>query len=56
MMEYLNTTKQLNYNHHAYRKNMSTTTTILQLSDTIFEAADRNKVTALMTIDKERSL
>ena len=52
MLEYLETTKQINYNHHAYRRHMSTTTAMLQMTDTIFEATEQNKITTIMTIDK----
>ena len=49
MSDYLESTRQLNYNHYAYRKQHSTTTTLLQLSDVIFELTDQNLIVALMT-------
>ena len=52
MMTYLETMKQLNYNHHAYRRNLSTTTAMLQLTDTIYEGFKQNKISTLMTLDK----
>ena len=52
MTDFLEKTKQINYNHHAYRKYQSTTTAMLQISDEIFEATDQNQITALMTIDE----
>ena len=52
MMTFLEETRQINYNHHAYRKHMSTMTTMLQLMDTLFEAADNNEVSTVMTVDE----
>ena len=52
MNDFLDNTKQYNYNHHAYRKYLSTTTTMAQITDTLFEAADHKKVSAMMSIDE----
>ena len=52
MIDFLNTTKQINSNHHAYRKKFSTTSAILQLTDRIYRATDRNLITTLLTIDE----
>ena len=46
---------QLNMNHNAYLKNWSTTTTILQLLDKIYQATDDNLVSTLMTIDESNA-
>ena len=39
-----------NRNNHAYRRYHSTTTAMIQLTDLIFEAADRNLVTTIMAL------
>ena len=44
--------KLWNPNHHAYKENHSTTTTLGQLTDLIFEAADENLVSVVMSIDE----
>ena len=36
IMKFMRDTEQINENHHAYRENLSTTTAMLDLSDTIF--------------------
>ena len=41
-----------NRNNHAYRRYHSTTTAMIQLTDLIFEAADRNLVTTIMALDQ----
>ena len=43
---------QLNPNHHSYRKNHSTVTAMLQLSDEIFRGCDGNKITTIVTLDQ----
>ena len=45
-------TSQWHENQHAYRRQHSTATAMLQLSDKIFEAADCKKVVTAMTIDE----
>ena len=52
VQEFLETTKQLNNNHHAYRKNMNTTTTLLQLSEAIMKTTDKNWIATAITIDE----
>ena len=52
LLNFMETTNQLNYNNHAYRKHLSTTTAMLHLSDTIHRATDLNQVTVLMTLDE----
>ena len=52
VMEFMDKTEQWNRNHHAYRKNHSTLTAMLQLSDTIFEACNNNQITTAVTLDQ----
>ena len=51
LLSYLETTQQLHRDHHAYREKLSTATTLLQVTDTIYCATDRNEMTATMTVD-----
>ena len=52
LLSFLEDTNQLNLNLHAYRKDTNTTTAMIQISDTILEATDKNLVTTLVTIDE----
>ena len=52
LLDYMNQTKQLNTNHHAYLKNHSTITAMMQLVDQIYQATDENLITTLMTVDE----
>ena len=52
ILNFLETTKQLNHNHHAYRSHHNTATALLQISDSILEATDRNLLSTLVTIDE----
>ena len=52
LLNFMETTNQMNYNNHAYRKNLSTTTAMLHLLDTIHRATDLNQITVLMTLDE----
>ena len=52
MLSYLETTNQINRNHHAYRHHHSTTTAMIQLIDRIYTATDRKMITTLLTIDE----
>ena len=45
----------MNINHHAYRKDHSTTTTILQMLDQIYEASDEKLVSTLMTVNESNA-
>ena len=51
-MEFMNSTEQWNGNNHAYKAGYSTTTTLLQMSDKIIEACDRNEISVAMGIDE----
>ena len=52
MMDFLNTTRQINRNHHVYRKNHSTISALLQVTDRIFTVTDMNHISTLLTIDE----
>ena len=52
ILEFMENSGQLNANHHSYRKNHSTVTSMLQLSDAIFHGCDVNKITTLVTLDQ----
>ena len=43
---------QLNFSLHGYRTNYSTTTALLQLSDSILQTTDANMITTLLTVDE----
>ena len=49
---FLESTNQLNHNHHVYRRHHNTATALLQISDSILEATDRNMLLTLVTIDE----
>ena len=52
LLNFLEETNQLNQNLHANRKDTNTTTAMIQISDTILKATDRNLVTTLVTVDE----
>ena len=52
LLEFLMNTKQLNMNHHTYQGSHSTTTTLIQISDAIISATDKNQISVLTTIDE----
>ena len=55
LVQFMTDTQQLNINHHAYLKHRSTTTTLLQLLDQIYEATDERQISTLMTIDESNA-
>ena len=55
VVKFMVDTGQLNLNHNAYLKNRSTTTTVLQLLDQIYEATDDNLISTLMTVDESNA-
>ena len=55
LVKFMQESGQLNPNHNAYLRNKSTTTTILQLLDSIYEATDENMIATLMTIDESNA-
>ena len=52
ILNFMEKSGQLNQNHHSYRKQHSTITAMLQLSDQIFEGCDKNLITTLVTLDQ----
>ena len=52
MLGFLERTRQLNTSSHAYRGNMSTTTTILEILDEIQQGIEDKKITTLLTLDQ----
>ena len=52
ILNFMETSGQINPNHHSYRKNHSTVTAMLQLSDEIFNKCDVKKITTLVTLDQ----
>ena len=52
VMNFMEKSGQINQNHHSYRKLHSTVTTMLQISDTIFEGINENKIATIVTIDQ----
>ena len=52
LLGHLEDNKLLNDNLHAYRAGLSTTTTILDLTDRIYESIDENKLASIMTLDQ----
>ena len=52
ILSYMERSCQLNQNLHGYRNNYSTTTALLQLSNTILQATDSNLISTLVTIDE----
>ena len=52
LLKFLEDTAQLNMVAHAYRKNMSTATTITAITDELYMATEGKKISQLMTIDQ----
>ena len=52
ILNFMENLGQLSANHHSYRKNHSTVTAMLQISDAIFNGCDQNKITTLVTLDQ----
>ena len=52
ILQFMENSGQMNTNHHSYRKQHSTVTAMLQLSDAIFTGCDKNKITTLVTLDQ----
>ena len=48
----VHSTEHLNVNCHAYRQGLSTTTTLIQIMDELYGAADDKKVSSLMATDQ----
>ena len=52
ILQYMESSGQMNANHHSYRRQHSTVTAMLELSDAIFTNCDANKITTLVTLDQ----
>ena len=52
LLKFMEETQQLNISSHAYRKNMSTTTTLTDILDDIYQGADENRFMSLISIDQ----
>ena len=52
LLKYMEMNGMMNGSSHAYRKGLSTTTTLIELTDRLFEAIDKNKLASIMTIDQ----
>ena len=52
ILNFMESSGQFNPNHHSYRKNLSTVTAMLQLSDEIFSNCDAKNITTLVTLDQ----
>ena len=52
ILEFMETSGQLNPDIHSYRKHHSTVTAMLQLSDAIFSGCNLKKITTLVTLDQ----
>ena len=52
IVKFMESSSQFNHNLHGYRSSYSTTTALLQLSDTILQATDANLVSTLVTVDE----
>ena len=52
ILEFMESSGQMNSNHHSYRKQHSTVTAMLELSDAMFRGCDEKKITTLVTLDQ----
>ena len=52
LLHFLETTNQLNPSSHAYRTSYSTTTNLIEVTNKIYEAIDRNELVPVMTVDQ----
>ena len=52
VVDYMNQNSFFHPNQHSYRKGYSTTSALLQLSDQLFEAADRKEIGAALSVDQ----
>ena len=52
LLKFMEDTGQINPNTHAYRTLHGTTTAMLEISEELFEAADRKDIASIMTIDQ----
>ena len=52
LLKFLESTQQLNPSCHAYRAKMSTTTTLTDVLDEIYQGIEENKLISMMTVDQ----
>ena len=52
LSEHLENTGQLNTNQHAYRTSLSTSSALIQMTDIIYTATDRNQFVEVMALDQ----
>ena len=52
ILDFMESSGQMNSNHHSYRKLHSTVTAMLQLSDAVFSGCDTNRITTLVTLNQ----
>ena len=50
--DFLETTNQMNPSAHAYRRHLSTTTTLADISDEMYQGTEDNKISSLMAVDQ----
>ena len=51
ILNFMETTGQFSQDHHAYRESLSTTTALIQATDTILDAIDNNEIASTMSVD-----
>ena len=52
LLAFLETTQQLNTSNHAYRRNLSTTMTLVEIMDKIHQGTEDKCITSLMALDQ----
>ena len=52
LLKFLEDTNQLNGSNHAYRNSLSTTTTLVEIIDEIFQGVEERKKASLLLIDQ----
>ena len=52
ILNFMENSGQFNSNHHSYRKQHSTVTAMLQLSDAVFSGCNEKKISTLVTLDQ----
>ena len=50
--KYMSDTKQWNMNNHGYKTNHGTVTTMINMTDKIFEACDENSIATAIATDQ----
>ena len=55
LLAHLERTALLHPHHHVYRRRLSTITAMIQMTDTIMEATDNNKITATMAVEQSEA-